>query len=340
MIRKWIVLIAVFWALGAAGIQAAQASPAEKPPVFSKEDDFLAAVHRHFMNRDREFTVAADENIGLLYGDDSEYLLSEVFEMEETKSDDFDYLRYHVQESAVTAQQAEKKVYYRFKAAYYDTLPRAEKVNQAVKKALKNLSLKGEPEEVKAVRIHDYIVKNGSPYLGQGRQSAYDALKKSASSRGYALLTYKMMREAGVPCRIVMGKMGNEAHAWNMVKLDGSWYYMDNAADAAAVSPLVPVRYTYFLVGANVLVRNHQLADEYQTVDFESRHPISREDYSGRDKLILASDAARAKEKTGVGAFNEMYDRVSNVVVDPIERLNDRISNSLLDRLAGVFGGA
>lgn len=317
-----------------------QAARAEEAPVFSREDEFLGEIRRHLMDRKAEFSIKTEENIGILYGDDSEYLFSEVFELEESGSDDFDYLRYNVKEPVLTVKEVDQKVCYQFKVSYYDTLAKAGAVNKAVNKALKELALAGDAAGTKAVKIHDYIVRDASLCLGQSKSSAHDALKKSASSRGYALLTYKMMREAGIPCRIVAGKVGNTARVWNMIQLDGSWYYMDNAADAAGVSRIVPVRYTYFLVGKTTLLRNHALAQEYQTVDFESGYPASEEDYAGRGRLILASDAARTKEKTGVGPFNEMYDKVSNLVVDPLENLNDKISNSLLDRLEGVFGAA
>lgn len=324
----------IFWTENIEAAEQKEVLPIER------EADFLAEIHRHLLNRDETFTVIVGENIGILYGDDSEYLFEEVFELEETTSDDFDYLRYHVKTSELKMKKGDKTAYYQFTVSYHDSLAKAEAVNKATKKTLKNLKLTGNPDAVKVIKIHDYIIKQSELYLGQDKFSAYDALKKSASSRGYALLTYKMMREAGIPCRIVIGKMGSAVHVWNIVKLDGVWYYLDNAGDDANSSSLVPVRYTYFLVGTKTLQKNHVLAEYYQTVDFESQYPISTLDYANRGKLILSADAGRTKKKSDVGLFNEAYDSISNIIVDPIEQVNDKISNILLDGLSGVFGGA
>ena len=45
--------------------------------------------------------------------------------------------------------------------------------------------------------------------------------------QGYACATQYLMRHLGIPCMVVSGTARNEAHAWNIVLLDGQYYHMD-----------------------------------------------------------------------------------------------------------------
>lgn len=45
--------------------------------------------------------------------------------------------------------------------------------------------------------------------------------------QGYACATQYLMRHLGIPCIVVTGTARNEAHAWNIVLLDGQYYHMD-----------------------------------------------------------------------------------------------------------------
>ena len=44
------------------------------------------------------------------------------------------------------------------------------------------------------------------------------------------------MKQMGIPCTLVMGKTDNVSHAWNAVKLDGNWYYIDVTWDDPVVN--------------------------------------------------------------------------------------------------------
>lgn len=45
--------------------------------------------------------------------------------------------------------------------------------------------------------------------------------------QGYACATQYLLRQVGIPSTIVSGYANGQAHAWNLVKLDGSYYHMD-----------------------------------------------------------------------------------------------------------------
>ncbi len=49
--------------------------------------------------------------------------------------------------------------------------------------------------------------------------------------QGYELLTYKMLKQAGINTKIVIGTGNGESHAWNLVYLVGKWYQLDTTWD-------------------------------------------------------------------------------------------------------------
>jgi|GEM_PF-743900 len=78
--------------------------------------------------------------------------------------------------------------------------------------------------------IHDYIMTNVDYCEGEKYGSAYSALYEGkAKCDGYAMLTYKMLKVAGIDNIIVT----NEDHAWNIVKINENWYHLDTTWDDA-----------------------------------------------------------------------------------------------------------
>lgn len=76
----------------------------------------------------------------------------------------------------------------------------------------------------KAAWAFDYIVEHVAYDYDYANYTAYEALKeKKAVCQGIVKLYYVMAIELGLNCRIVSG--GN--HAWNLVELEGKWYYVD-----------------------------------------------------------------------------------------------------------------
>ena len=86
--------------------------------------------------------------------------------------------------------------------------------------------------------LHDYLVRTCSynTEIAEGNDAlspaytAYGALVEgSAVCQGYALAYKLLLSRAGIPAAFVVSyDMG---HAWNMVKIDGSWYHVDTTWD-------------------------------------------------------------------------------------------------------------
>ena len=83
-------------------------------------------------------------------------------------------------------------------------------------------------DDEKEKMIHDYLLSRlkYSPEASFG--NAYSALYYGETScEGYAMLTYKMLKAAGIDNIIVT----NTDHAWNVVKINNKWYHLDTTWD-------------------------------------------------------------------------------------------------------------
>ena len=49
--------------------------------------------------------------------------------------------------------------------------------------------------------------------------------------QGYACATKYLMDLLDIPCTIVTGTANGEPHAWNLIELDGAYYYMDRSEE-------------------------------------------------------------------------------------------------------------
>lgn len=123
---------------------------------------------------------------------------------------------------------------------------------------------KSDFDKVKAV--HDYIVLNMTydydnyvnGTLKDDAYTSYGLLKnKIGVCAGYAKLTNMLLDKLGVESKYVTGYVKNVLHAWNIVKIDGKYYYMDVTWDDPISSNKANISYNYFLVSEKQLKKDH-----------------------------------------------------------------------------------
>ncbi|WP_010303296.1 transglutaminase domain-containing protein [Kurthia senegalensis] len=147
---------------------------------------------------------------------------------------------------------------YQFK--YYTTKnknARATKLLDAEVAKIKK-TYKTDVDRIKAV--NDYIVLN-TRYGGltTDRYSMYGvALNKQAVCQGYASTAYYMLKKLGFQTYYVTGNANGLRHAWNKVKVDGSWYNLDVTWNDPVPNIANQVSYKYFLLSDKMLNRDHQ----------------------------------------------------------------------------------
>lgn len=110
-----------------------------------------------------------------------------------------------------------------------------DKCAEIYKEIIKN----GMTDREKVTAIHDYLIYHAD-YTANGdlnQASMWNhsigglVLDGSAVCEGYARAFYLFCKAAGVDCEYVYGyglpKTDDSSHAWNYVKVDGKWYYVD-----------------------------------------------------------------------------------------------------------------
>lgn len=115
--------------------------------------------------------------------------------------------------------------------------------------------------------IHDYIVSHVAYDTSLKNHSAYAALVAPYRTvcQGYALLTCRMMANAGIDVRIECSK----THAWNIVNIDGNWYQLDCTWDDPVPDVAGRVTYDYFnLTDAQLKSLDHSTAHTFDATKF------------------------------------------------------------------------
>lgn len=85
--------------------------------------------------------------------------------------------------------------------------------------------------------------------------------------QGYATATQYLLEKLDIPAAVVTGTANGQSHAWNLVKLDGEYYYIDTTWGNATYSGENIgldsfVNYNYFAVTTEELQKTHQPNDD------------------------------------------------------------------------------
>ncbi|SFU88981.1 Transglutaminase-like superfamily protein [Clostridium sp. DSM 8431] len=133
--------------------------------------------------------------------------------------------------------------HYKFKSSQLDKKDVNLKVQayDKAKEILKSMPEGGSSYD-KASWIYNYIVNNvryvnnSDTYLSGNPSFIYDALMgQETQCTGFSDTMTMMCNLAGVECITVCGQT-NEGHAWNLVNIDGNFYYCDATGDSVIKS--------------------------------------------------------------------------------------------------------
>lgn len=145
------------------------------------------------------------------------------------------------------------------KITYRETKEQTEYVMKQAKAIVSSIIQVGMDDHEKVKAIHDYIVKHVSYDTSYKAYTAYEALvNRSAVCQGYALLTYQLLKEAGIENHFVTGTGDGQPHAWNLVKIENKWYHLDTTFDDPVPDEQGRVTYSYFNLSDEQIARNHE----------------------------------------------------------------------------------
>ena len=166
---------------------------------------------------------------------------------------------------------------------YFSTAEQEEKLTNAVKSALKSLNLNGKTDVEKVIAIHNYICDHVdydydglSDSTNTVKYTAYGALcNGKAVCNGYAVLFYRMCKEAGLSVRIISGTANGGSHAWNIVRVGDVYYNVDTTWDGQDSQILDH----YLLKSEKDFSADHTRSAEYTTEAFNDAYPMALNSY-------------------------------------------------------------
>ncbi|ENQ3079815.1 transglutaminase domain-containing protein [Bacillus sp. WLY-B-L8] len=228
---------------------------------------FQQELQQHLNNHETNITIAyktKNSNI-------KEVLNTLVQAYNQTLEKD-QYLKYNVSGTKFSIRGVPGNYSFTVNISYRETKEQSQYVMKQAKSIVNSIIKVGMDQNEKVKAVHDYVVKNVSYDTSLRSYTAYDALAKhSAVCQGYALLTYQLLKEAGIQSQIVTGTGNGQCHAWNLVNIDGKWYHLDTTFDDPVPDKQGRVTYSYFNMSDEQMSKDHQWD--------RSKYPVANTSY-------------------------------------------------------------
>lgn len=122
--------------------------------------------------------------------------------------------------------------------------------------------------------VYEYIINNTEYDLeAENNQNILSVfLDHKSVCQGYAKATQYILNHMGIFCTLVEGKgKNNESHVWNLVRVNGKYYYVDTTWGDASYSlissndyiqstmPVPDINYDYLCITTKDLLVNHEI---------------------------------------------------------------------------------
>ena len=188
--------------------------------------------------------------------------------------------------------------YIKYTMAYHSNAEQEAKLTEAVAAAMEKLQLNGLSEAKKITKIHDYICNHVDyEYNSKEEQiyTAYGALcTGKAVCQGYAVLFYRLCKEAGLSVRVISGTGNGGPHAWNIVRIGSKYYNVDCTWDGQDTAT-----YNEFLLKSEAdfsdhtresweVAGNHYL--DYTSAEFNAQYPMTEKSWDESTTYALSEE--------------------------------------------------
>ena len=253
---------------------------------FSDYDSAVSYLRKQMVSRETEITLNFpaswfDSHKDELYWD----LLYDAMKCDESSTgQDGDALIYGFAGCRLSYSNAG---YIQYTMSYHSDAEQEAKLTAAVAEAMTTLQLNGLSEAKKIIKIHDYIC-NHVDYAYNSKEeqiyTAYGALcTGKAVCQGYAVLFYRLCKEAGLSVRIISGTGNGGAHAWNIVRIGSKYYNVDCTWDGQGAAT-----YNEFLLKSEADFRDHTRESwpvagshclDYTSAEFNAQYPMTEKSW-------------------------------------------------------------
>ena len=177
--------------------------------------------------------------------------------------------------------------YIKYTMAYHSNAEQEAKLTEAVAAAMAKLQLNGLSEAKKITKIHDYICNHVDYAYNSTEEQIYTAYGAlctgKAVCQGYAVLFYRLCKEAGLSVRVISGTGNGGPHAWNIVRIGSKYYNVDCTWDGQDTAT-----YNEFLLKSEAdfsdhtresweVAGNHYL--DYTSAEFNAQYPMTEKSW-------------------------------------------------------------
>ncbi|MFJ7650086.1 transglutaminase domain-containing protein [Lysinibacillus sp. NPDC097279] len=178
-----------------------------------------------------------------------------------------DYVYGHISKHSIRFEYGRKTAKIFGEQSYLMTPEQAAYVEMNAQEIVATIEKDAKTDVEKVRAVNDYIVAN-TAYTEQTKSSPHSAYTVLAEHggvcQGYALLAHTLLQKLGFETQYIVGYVGKEGHAWNLVKLDGQWYHLDTTWNDPVPDRSGAIRYQYFLVDDRTMARDHTwIANDY-----------------------------------------------------------------------------
>ena len=201
--------------------------------------------------------------------------------------------------------------YIKYTMSYHSNAEQEAKLTEAVAVAMTKLQLNGLSEAKKIIKIHDYICNNVDYAYNSTEEQIYTAYGAlctgKAVCQGYAVLFYRLCKEAGLSVRIISGTGNGGAHGWNIVRIGSKYYNVDCTWDGQDADT-----YNEYLLKSEADFRDHtreswKVADshylDYTSAEFNTQYPMTEKSWDESDDSSdsVETTYAHSEEATSGG---------------------------------------
>lgn len=183
--------------------------------------------------------------------------------------------------------------------------------------------------------IHDELMKDTKYYaydniedLPVNTHNIYGTLvDKKAVCDGFAKTMQILLDKVSIESIIVTGSLEDEAHAWNLVKLDDEWYNLDFTSNKSIKTINIGEQlgiHSYFNITTDEISKTHIFDDKYKypVADetkynyyiYNKKYISSVDDFSTSFKKILDSNKNTSLAEVKVTGISNVPDKMINVL--------------------------
>ena len=193
--------------------------------------------------------------------------------------------------------------YIKYTMSYHSNAEQEAKLTEAVAEAMTTLQLNGLSEAKKITKIHDYICNHVDYAYNSTEEQIYTAYGAlctgKAVCQGYAVLFYRLCKEAGLSVRIISGTGNGGAHGWNIVRIGSKYYNVDCTWDGQGATT-----YNKYLLKSEADFKDHTRKSwkvagnhylDYTSAEFNAQYPMTEKSWDE------STTYAHSKEATSGG---------------------------------------